>query len=257
VNEGGDGLPPPTPAERRVLDRVGAPENVRLACQARPTSDVSVTPLLPPNATTRDAHPRSTMLAGQEREIVVLFSDIRSFTEFSENKLPYDVVFVLNRYFQSMGETVETSGGYLDKFMGDGIMALFGLQTGPEEACRQAVIAARNMSLSLIELNRSLSADLEKPFRIGIGMHIGSAIVGEIGYGRAANVTAIGDTVNTASRLESISKEFSSELVLSEELVKKAGISLDGFPIHEVELRGRSATVQVRVVERASNLPEI
>lgn len=257
VRDGGDELPPPSPSERRVLDRVGAPENVRLACQTRPSGDVSVTPLLPPDATTRDAHPRSPMLAGQEREIVVLFSDIRSFTEFSEDKLPYDVVFVLNRYFESMGEAVVNAGGYLDKFMGDGIMALFGLRTGPEEACRQAFTAARNMSVSLEELNKSLSNDLDEPIRIGIGLHVGSVIVGEIGYGQASSVTAIGDTVNTASRLEAISKDFTSELVLSEELLAKAGISLDRFPLHDVELRGRSATVSVRVVERAGDLPEI
>ena len=257
VRDGGDELPPPSPSERRVLDRVGAPENVRLACQTRPSGDVSVTPLLPPDATTRDAHPRSPMLAGQEREIVVLFSDIRSFTEFSEDKLPYDVVFVLNRYFESMGEAVANAGGYLDKFMGDGIMALFGLWTGPEEACRQAFTAARNMSVSLEELNKSLSNDLDEPIRIGIGLHVGSVIVGEIGYGQASSVTAIGDTVNTASRLESISKDFTSELVLSEELLAKAGVSLDRFPRHDVELRGRSATVSVRVVERAGDLPEI
>ncbi len=252
-----EALPPPSPMEQRVLERVGAPDNVRLACQARPASDVSVTPLLPPNATTRDAHPRSPMLAGQEREIVVLFSDIRSFTEFSENKLPYDVVFVLNRYFQSMGEAVENAGGHLDKFIGDGVMALFGLETGPEEACRQAIIAARNMSLGLAELNSALSSDLDEPIRIGIGLHVGSAIVGEIGYGQASSVTAIGDTVNTASRLEAVSKDFSAELVVSEDLVVKAGLTLGEFPQHEVELRGRSATVPVRVIDRAGDLPEI
>ncbi len=187
----------------------------------------------------------------------MLFSDIRSFTEFSEDKLPYDVVFVLNRYFESMGEAVVNAGGYLDKFMGDGIMALFGLRTGPEEACRQAFTAARNMLVSMEELNKSPSNDLDEPIRIGIGLHVGSVIVGEIGYGQVSSVTAIGDTVNTASRLEAISKDFTSELVLSEELLAKAGVSLDRFPRHDVELRGRSATVSVRVVERAGDLPEI
>jgi adenylate cyclase len=257
VRDGAETLAPPSPAERRVLDRVGAPENVRLACQARPTADISVSPLLPPNATTRDAHPRSPMLAGQEREIVVLFSDIRSFTEFAEDKLPYDVVFVLNRYFESMGEAVENAGGYLDKFMGDGIMALFGLHTGPEEACRQAMIAARNMSQGLADLNSALSNDLDQPIRIGIGLHVGSVIVGEIGYGQASSVTAIGDTVNTASRLEAISKDFASELVASQELIDKAGFAMDQFPRHEVELRGRTGTVPVRVVERATEIPEL
>jgi adenylate cyclase len=256
VREGAEALPAPSSAERRVLERVGAPVNVRLACQTRPTRDVSVTPLLPPNATTRDAHPRPAMLAGQEREIAVLFSDIRSFTKFAEDRLPYDVVFVLNSYFASMGEAVVSSGGHLDKFIGDGMMALFGLHAGPEEACRQAIAAARKMSLGLAELNTSLAGDLNEPIRMGIGLHVGSVIVGEIGYGAATSVTAIGDTVNTASRLEAMSKEFGCELVVSQELVTRAGLSLDEFPSQEVELRGRSAQVPVRVIARASDLPE-
>ena len=76
-----------------------------------------------------------------KREVVILFSDIRGFTSFSEKKLPYDLVFILNQYFQVMGHTVEEHNGYLDKFIGDGIMAIFGMRTGIEEACKDALQA--------------------------------------------------------------------------------------------------------------------
>ena len=125
IGEGSVDLPPPSADEEKVLQRVGAPPNVRLACQLRPTAPVEVTPLLPPGAEPRDGHSRPAYIQGRETEIAVLFADLRSFTRFSEKKLPYDVVFVLNRYFQAMGMAVIGAGGHLDKFIGDGTMALF------------------------------------------------------------------------------------------------------------------------------------
>ncbi|MGH6959354.1 MAG: adenylate/guanylate cyclase domain-containing protein, partial [Dongiaceae bacterium] len=202
ISEGLDRLPPASEAERRVLQRVGAPPNVRLACQSRPTANIAVVPVLPPTASARDAQPRPGYLQGHEEEIAVLFADLRAFTRMAEHKLPYDLVFLLNRYFRAMGTAVESAGGQLDKFIGDGVMALFGVGSRPSEGCRRALAAARRMSESLRELNRSLANDVAEPLRIGIGIHAGPAIVGEMGHGRATSVTAVGDTVNTASRLE-------------------------------------------------------
>ena len=91
---------------------------------------------MPPTATPREAYRASPDLQGREQEIAILFADIRSFTNFSESKLPYDVVFVLNRYFDSMGRAIREGGGHLDKFIGDGVMALFGLQVTPEDGSR-------------------------------------------------------------------------------------------------------------------------
>lgn len=100
-------LSAPSTAEQRVLDWVAAPNNVRLACQTRPTSDLEIIPLLPPNATPRDSFRRPARLEGEEREIPILFADLRDFTAFAERKLPYDVVFILNQYFASMGQAVK------------------------------------------------------------------------------------------------------------------------------------------------------
>ena len=208
------GLPPASAAERRVLDRVGAPPNVRLACQLRPNADTRVTPLLSATASPREGFRRAAYLQGTEKEIAILFADLRAFTKLSERRLPYDVVFLLNRYFESMGSAVEEAGGRIDKFIGDGVMALFGLDSRPDEACRQALSAARAMGAKLEALNAALAADLEAPLRIGIGIHVGPAIVGEMGYSQATTVTAIGDAVNTASRLEAQSKTFGAQLVV-------------------------------------------
>ncbi len=193
-------------------------------------------------------------MAGQERDIAILFADLRSFNKFSEKKLPYDVVFVLNRYFAHMGEAVEASGGHLDKFIGDGVMALFGTKTDIRTGTRQAMLAAQQMSKKLIDLNEQLKDELEDPLRIGIGIHVGPAIIGEMGYGTATGLTAIGDSVNTASRLEAMTKEYGAQLILSEDVTRQAGATVDAYEEHEIAVRGRDEAVKVFVVKNAADL---
>jgi len=137
------------------------------------------------------------------------------------------------------------------------VMALFGIESGPGRGCAQALQAARLMSERLVELNRALEHDLREPLRIGIGLHFGPTIVGEIGYGKAISLTAVGDAVNTASRLETASKEYACELVVSEDLIARAGVDLTAFPRHEIELRGRRQMVAVRTLTWARDLPAI
>jgi len=248
-------IDPPSGNELRVLRRIGARPNVRLACMLRPRSAVEVTPLLPPLALAADGGRRVDFVQGSEREIAILFADIRGFTALSEGRLPYDVVFVLNRYFAAMGRAVEAAGGRVDKFIGDGVMALFGIETGAHAGCREALTAARLMSDRLGELNLSLHAELDQPLRIGIGIHCGPVIVGEMGYGNASAITAIGDAVNTASRLEALTKDYECELVVSDETVVRAGLDLSRFPRYEIEIRGKRELLAVRTLERAADLP--
>ncbi|MBM3484565.1 MAG: adenylate/guanylate cyclase domain-containing protein, partial [Alphaproteobacteria bacterium] len=118
---GAEHLPEPSAEEAKVLSRVGAPEGVRLACQIRPSQSLAITPLLPATTGPKAAWKQPPHMQGSEREICVMFADIRSFTRFSETKLPYDVVFVLNRYFRAMGDAIQGSGGQIDKFIGDGV----------------------------------------------------------------------------------------------------------------------------------------
>jgi adenylate cyclase len=246
----------PAPEELKVLRRVGAAPDVRLACQLRPHGDLRVTPLLPATAQARDGFSRPGYLHGAEREIAILFGDLRSFTQLSEKKLPYDLVFLLNRYFAETGHAVEAAGGHIDKFIGDGVMALFGLDSGVEAGCRQALAAARDMSARMESLNRALVHDISEPLRIGIGIHAGPAIVGEMGYGSAVSVTAVGDSVNTASRIEGLTKTYGCELVISEAVALRAGIDLGDAPRHEIEIRGRVERLVVRTFARARDLPE-
>ncbi|MEQ8246827.1 MAG: adenylate/guanylate cyclase domain-containing protein [Alphaproteobacteria bacterium] len=254
ISAGRESLPAPSAEETRVLMRVGASDATRLACQLRPTHDVAVTPLLAADATARDGHRKSAISQGAEREVAILFADIRSFTAFSEKKLPYDVVFVLNQYFRTMGGAVENAGGQLDKFIGDGVMALFGIESDAAAGCRSALEAARRMAIGLKELNENLKNDLPEPLRIGIGIHVGSVIVGDMGYAATRSVTAIGDAVNTASRLEAMNKEYASQLVVSGDVAERAKLDLSGQRHESVAVRGRDEPLRVFILDDASVL---
>jgi len=243
--------PPPDETESRVLRRLGMPHDVRLACQLRPTSDLGVTPLLPATATAADGRPPGDSHSGREQDVVVVFADLRRFTRLAEHRLPYDVVFFLNRYFEAVGGAIQRSGGVANQYTGDGVMALFGLDVGPEEGCRQALTAAAEMVRSVATLSESLAADLPEPLRIGIGIHTGPAVVGRMGYGAAVYLTAVGDTVHVASRLEALTKDYDCELVVSEMVARRAGVSTEGLPRHELTLRNRAEPLSMLVVRSA------
>ena len=246
--------PPPSDAEARVLGRLGVPPDVRLACQLRPTSDLLVVPLLPATATAADGRPPGSAHSGREQEIVVLFADLRGFTRLAEHRLPYDVVFFLNRYFHAVGGAIEGAGGVANQYTGDGVMALFGVNAGPVEGCRHALAAAAEMVRSVSRLSEALAADLREPLRLGIGIHTGPAVVGRMGYGDAVYLTAVGDTVHVAARLEALTKEYDCELVISEAVAQRAGVPTSGLPRHELTLRNRREPLAVLVVEAAASV---
>jgi adenylate cyclase len=254
VTRGLEGLPPASDAEQRVLARVGAAPDVRLACQTRPLRDLAVVPLLAPSIRADDAL-TADVRQGRESEIAVLFADLRGFTRMAENKLPYDVVFVLNRYFEAVGTAITGAGGVTNQFTGDGVMALFGIDSGAATGCRQALEAARAMVEGVTALSAELAGDLPLPLRIGIGVHAGPAVVGQMGWGQSFYLTAVGDTVHVAARLEQATKDYGAEMVVSEEVARYAGVDLSAFPRHDLAVRNRAGRVSIRVVTRVAALP--
>ncbi|MGI9483166.1 MAG: adenylate/guanylate cyclase domain-containing protein [Hyphomicrobiales bacterium] len=260
VLEGLDHLDPPGEQEKAVLERVGAGEAIRLACQLNPKDNISIATLLPAQKVRPgDAVDYDKYTWGVEQTVTVMFADLRGFTSLSEERLPFDVVFLLNQYLGQMSAAIEDSGGYVDKFIGDGIMALFGMGTSTQEGARQALRAARAMGGVLDALNRSLAADLPKPLNIGVGLHTGPAILGRVGIsarrGATQRITALGDTVNTASRLEAACKELEAQLVVSADTLKAAGIKLDKKYQAMITVKGKSESVEVAKFTRALNAP--
>ncbi len=227
ITQGLEHCRPRNEAEARLAAVKGFSPQVRLACQTTVTGDVHLRRLVLDDADIRVAIQEGRSDpgdAGHEAEATVLFCDIRSFTEFSERSLPYDVIHILNRYFETIGGIVDRHGGYIEKYMGDGIMVVFGLDRSlGEHSARLAAGAAREIVRALPEFNLYLKGHFNHEFRIGIGIHTGIVILGSLGFHKKKEYTAIGDTVNTASRIEGVNKKAGTTILVSEHAHRLAG----------------------------------
>jgi adenylate cyclase len=247
-------LPPPGDAEARTLRAIGATPDVRLACQWRPAGKVMVLRLVQPVGGASVAAARSADDQGVDSDAAVLFVDIRGFTALSERKLAYDIVHILNRFFAAAHTAIQESGGRIDKFMGDGLMALFVDPRGIGFACRAAVAAARSIERELAVVNSDLKAELKEPLRIAMGLHAGRLIIGRIGAGPAATMTVIGPVVNVASRLEAIAKAHNAEFALSRAVADWAGLETSGLRVEHESVRGVDRAIEIVLVDRVGEL---
>jgi adenylate cyclase len=238
-------LPAPGADEQRTLARIGALPSVRLACQLRPEGDLQVKPLLSAANAERVFEPLG---AAMEREVVVLFTDLRRWTNLSEEQLPFDLVYMLDRYFEVVGDAVREAGGIPNQFIGDSVMALFGIDCDLATASKQALAAAAGMEERMRALNETLAREFGKQLDYGIGIHAGMAAVGTVGYRETRTLTAVGDAVNTASRLQELTKHFGTRLVLSHEVLRHAGREATDCVAHDIDVRGRRGRLKVYAV---------
>jgi len=247
-------LPQPTNRESFVLNRVGSAADpaIRLACQLRPESDLSFFQIFTPQTVaTRHGGPAHV---GEERYLVSMFVDMRGSTRLAESRLPFDTVFIVNRFLGAVSQAVIECGGQPNQFLGDGQLALFGLATNRRTACRQALSAAARISVHVEELNQFLKHDLREPIRFGVGIHGGEVIVGDIGYRDHIVFTALGDAVNVAARLQDMTKALGCEVIVSDEVRATAGLAADALARQDVEIRGRTEPLSVCLVEDAGAL---
>jgi len=243
--------PEPSEEEQVVLALNGLQSPIRLACQLHPRGDITVRVLLH-----ESDRPAALSLAeglALEREVGVLFSDIRDYTTFSEQHLPFDVLHLLNRYFDRMGTLVEAHHGHVVSFQGDGMMALF-LAGGD-----RAAVAAVDCGLDMIEASRALSVYSMEHFGfemcVGIGIDFGRAVVGQVGYYRNTQLSAIGDVVNTASRVQTLTKETGVNLLVTEALVERVARGFEVGRDFEADLRGKAGRHKVYEVLKSSVEP--
>jgi adenylate cyclase len=246
-------LPRPSNREAFVLNRVGSDADpaIRLACQLRPDADLSFFQIFTPQAAPTRHGPSHI---GEERYLVSMFVDMRGSTRLAENRLPFDTVFVVNRFLGAVSKAVIECGGQPNQFLGDGQLALFGLATTKQIACRQALAAAGRISVHVEELNQFLKNDLREPIRFGIGIHGGEVIVGDIGYRDHMVFTALGDAVNVAARLQDMTKSLCCEVIFSDDVRTTAGVADDALSRQDVEIRGRAGPMSVCVVAKADAL---
>jgi adenylate cyclase len=182
--------------------------------------------------------------AGQTRQVTLLFSDIRGFTTLSETRKPEEVVALLNRYFSLQVDVVFHHGGSLDKFIGDCIMALWGAPLDDPDHARHAVACALDMADTLQAFKRELGAE-QSDFDVGIGLHSGPAVVGLIGSEKRREYTAIGDTVNLASRIEGLTKDAKRRILVSRDTMEKCADWFDFVPAGSYKVKGRAQEVEL------------
>jgi adenylate cyclase len=243
-------LPRPSRREAFVLNRVGAGDpSIRLACQLRPQTDVAVIPVLPPHIGADFVRSRRRINIGEERYVVSMFVDMRGSTKLSEERLPFDIVFLINRFVDAASQAVTDAGGQPNQFVGDGVLALFGLDVDRATACRQALRAAALVASNVAYLNHRFATEVRDPIQYGIGIHAGEVIVGDIGFRDHTIFTALGDAVNVAARLQDMTKTLECRAVISQEVASTAGIALDTLKRHRVEIRGRVEPMTVFTAE--------
>lgn len=249
-------LPAPSNREAFVLERVGAGNDpaIRLACQLRPQNDVAFFQIFPAQGTASSASAIKPAHAGRERYVVSMFVDMRGSTKLAEQLLPFDTVFIINRFLTAVSQAVVECGGQPNQFVGDGQLALFGLSTNPQTACRQAVEAASRIAVHVDALNEFLGDDVPEPLRFGIGIHGGEVIIGDIGSEEHTVFTALGDPVNVAARLQDMTKALSCEAIVSEDVLKTGNLTADSLPRVEVPIRGRVEPLVVYTAEKAAGL---
>ena len=234
-------LPKPNKIEQSVINRLNFDQSLRLACQLRPETDIEINPLI--KLVNHDKQnlrfSNQENLSGIEKETVIMFCDLRGFTRLSDGKMPFDVVFILNKYFKLVTDAVEENKGRIDKFIGDGVMAIFDKDTTISKNCKNALKGAAMITTYLNDLNDELSTEDIEPLRLGIGIHSGNAIIGKMGYGEASTDTAIGDTVNVASRLEQLTKDYSCQLMFSSIVAENAELDKTKLNSVKTKIRGK------------------
>lgn len=242
VEEGLEHCPAPCDIEGEALAANGLESPIRLACQLRPEGDVQIRILIPSHEA-----PDQEVLEVCEEDIAVLFTDIRGFTTFAESHLPFDVCTVLNRYFDAMGVNVERHGGIVKDYLGDGLVCIFRPQKA-ESPSRRAVACALDMRRAAHAFGAFVRDAFGTDLSIGIAVHRGPAVVGEMGYFRSRQFNAVGDVLNVASRLEDLNKECRTDILISEVVAEECADLARFGRAFELTIRGRAAPVKAMEV---------
>jgi len=247
VIEGLEHCCPRNESEARLAESRCFAKDIRLACQTTVSGDVTLRRLvldaediLLVNA--EQAQGAAAGSVGEDRSVAILFADIRNFTAFSEAQLPYDVVHALNRYFNRVGTAVTRHGGRIDNFIGDGMMALFGATADSVNPSLDAVRAALDMLAEVEAMRPYFDAHFKFNLRIGIGIHYGEVVLGAVGFGERRRLTAIGDAVNLASRIERVNKEAGTALLVSVSAWENVRAEVRCGMTLDVPLKGKSGT---------------
>ena len=255
---GAEQLAPPNPAERRTLDRIRAPSHVRLACQIRPAADLTVEPLVRVAATGAAMPARfdAAIEGGKEIEIAAMFVDLRESTKLATGRLPYDALFLFDRYIQVVTGAIRKNAGYVTSIAGDGVMSVFGMTGNAESAARDAFRAALEVWGGLQSLNQELAPELGAPLRAGIGLHVGLSVVGLIATRESQSLQFLGDTGNIAAKLEAQTKQLDCTVVASLDALKLL-VPEPSLDVKTVSISGKAEPIAVVAFKERGDLQRL
>jgi len=263
IVQGAQTLVAPGPVERLTLRRIGAAAPIRLACQLRPATDVSVEPLVPagPGAALGATRFDAAVEGGRELQIAAMFVDLRESTRLATDRLPYDALFLFDRYIQAVTGAIERNGGRATSIAGDGVMSVFGVDGKAALAARNVFAAARDVWDALERLSDELAGELKAPLRIGIGIHVGMAVVGMVSTSESQSLQFLGDTGNIAAKLEEQSKALGCTLVASVAALDMAAppepTATARVEATHVTIAGRQAPIDVVAFRHRSELERL
>jgi adenylate cyclase len=244
VIEGLSNCLPRNEKEKKLAQKLGFPQDVRLACQTRITGDITIRRLVVDDMDREiiltQLEDTSGTKLGQEKNLAILFTDIENYTRFAEAFPAYDVVHVLNRYYQTMNDIIIQHKGIISDVAGDGILALFGVIEASKNPVMDAINTVIDMNTDLIRFNKHLNQMYHHSFGIRAGIHFGKVVVGNFDTGRMSKISAIGDAVNLASRIENANKEFGTKLLISQEAFQKAKGVVEARQMYRTALKGKS-----------------
>ena len=235
VLEGRENCPAMGDAEREVLALRGFEDPIRLACKLRPTGDVKIRRLVRDHPDLRAMRPEGM---AREREVAILFADVRGFTTFSEHNLAFDVLHLLNRYFDRMGTIVEANRGRIITFLGDGAVCLFeGLK--PDETAANSIRCGIEIVQASTLFNRYTHDNFKFEMSVGVGIDWGRAVIGQVGYYNKTDLNVIGDVVNTAARVQEATKGLGEPILITEHLKHLTEGQFQFGDPNPLELRGK------------------
>jgi adenylate cyclase len=248
-------LAPPALIEQSALKWIGAPSDIRLACQVRPDADIAITPLVPISRL-RDGL-RLDLSEARERAVTALHADLRDSVRLAAGRLPYDALFIVDRYIQAATSAILVNGGHITSVAGDGIMSVFGVECDAETAARQALAAAEALWRGIDGISADLADDIGAPLRFGIGIHSGLAVIGTLGPPNQQSLQFLGDTGNIAARLQALSKDMNCILVVSVDTAVTAGRESARWRRADVGIRGADDTIGVFMIDTREGLVDV
>jgi adenylate cyclase len=256
IIQGARWLGHPGPVERVTLRRIAAPASVRLACQLRPSADISVEPLVSARLGSDLGAIRfdAAVAGGRELQIAAMFVDLRESTRLATGRLPFDALFLFDRYIQAVTGAIRKNNGHATSIAGDGVMCVFGVDGTAAMAARDAFQAALDVWSGLDIVSAELAGELEAPLRIGIGIHVGMAVVGLVRTGESQSLQFLGDTGNVAAKLEAQSKQLGCTLVASSAALGLLAREAVRVERRVIEIAGKDDPVEVALFKDKSEL---